>query len=148
MLLNLNHPHQASSQLVLDYSGEHNISITTNPNGFFLLFPCYLLLRVCSLTLDITLPKIRSPLKGEAVTSANLARLTASPSEGRSWLEAWWGWHRFKSMRVVFLNKMLTFVTTKPDSEIWHLWNTLYICKTNSESKTKSNALSTRCRNA
>ena len=44
---------------VLDYSGEHNISITTNPYGFFLLFSCYLLLRACSLTLDIALPKIR-----------------------------------------------------------------------------------------
>ena len=44
---------------VLDYSGEHNIPITTNPYGFFLLFPCYLLLRACSLTLDIALPKIR-----------------------------------------------------------------------------------------
>ena len=44
---------------VLDYSGEHNISITTNPYGFFLLFSCYLHLRACSLTLDIALPKIR-----------------------------------------------------------------------------------------
>ena len=49
----------AGSPAVLDYSGEHNISITTNPYGFFLLFPCYLLLRACSLTLDIALPKIR-----------------------------------------------------------------------------------------
>ena len=49
----------AGSPAVLDYSGEHNIPITTNPYGFFLLFPCYLLLRACSLTLDIALPKIR-----------------------------------------------------------------------------------------
>ena len=27
-------PHQSSAQLVLDYSGEHNIPITTNPYGF------------------------------------------------------------------------------------------------------------------
>ena len=26
---------------VLDYSGEHNTPITTNPYGFLLLFPCY-----------------------------------------------------------------------------------------------------------
>ena len=25
---------------VLDYSDEHNIPITTNPYGFYLLFPC------------------------------------------------------------------------------------------------------------
>ena len=44
---------------VLDYSGEHNISITTNPYRFYLLFPCYSLIRACSLTLNIALPKIR-----------------------------------------------------------------------------------------
>ena len=44
----------AGSPAVLDYSGEHNIPITTNPYGFFLLFPCYLLLRACAL------PKIRN----------------------------------------------------------------------------------------
>ncbi len=46
---------------VLGYSGEHNISITTNPYGFFLLFSCYLLLRACAL------PKIRSPVRRTTV---------------------------------------------------------------------------------
>ena len=50
-LSHLRHP-------VLDYSGEHNISIITNPYGFFLLFSCYLLLRAYAL------PKIRSPKGG------------------------------------------------------------------------------------
>ena len=44
---------------VLDYSGEHNIPMPTNPNGFFQAFPCYMLLRASSLTLDVALPKIR-----------------------------------------------------------------------------------------
>ena len=47
----------AGSPAVLNYSGEHNIPITTNPYGFFLLFPCYQLLRACQLALDIALPK-------------------------------------------------------------------------------------------
>ena len=66
---------------VLDYSGEHNISITTNPYGFFLLFSCYLLLRACSLTLDIALPKIRSP-KGEGTKVAQFSRITPSLGGG------------------------------------------------------------------
>ena len=74
----LYHPHQGSAQLVLDYSGEHNIPITTNPNGFFVLFPCYLLLRAYAL------PKIRSPLKGEAVICVKLAYPIASPSRGEA----------------------------------------------------------------
>ena len=50
------------SQPVLDYSGEHNISITTNPYGFYLLFPCYLLFRAYAL------PKIRFPNQGRSYT--------------------------------------------------------------------------------
>ena len=50
------------SQPVLDYSGEHNISITTNPYGFYLLFPCFLLFRA------YTLPKIRFPNQGRSYT--------------------------------------------------------------------------------
>ena len=69
---------RASAQLVLDYSGEHNIPITTNPNGFFLLFPCYLLLRAYALS------KIRSPFKGEAVKCARLTQTIASPSRGEA----------------------------------------------------------------
>ena len=56
---------------VLDYSGEHNIPMTTNPYGFFLLFSCYLLLRACSLTLDIALPKIRSPEGGSTMRKSS-----------------------------------------------------------------------------
>ena len=66
---------------VLDYSGEHNIPITTNPYGFFLLFPCYLLLRACSLTLDIALPKICSP-KGEGTKDVRFAQTTPSLGGG------------------------------------------------------------------
>ena len=41
----------AGSACVLDYSGEHNIPMPTNPSGFFQAFPCYMLLRASSLTL-------------------------------------------------------------------------------------------------
>ena len=43
-----------------------------------------MLLWACSLTLDIALPKIRSPLEGEAVACVNLARLIASPLMGEA----------------------------------------------------------------
>ena len=43
-----------------------------------------MLLWACSLTLDIALPKIRSPLNGETVKCVNLAQLHASPLRGEA----------------------------------------------------------------
>ena len=66
-----------------------------------------MLLRVCSLTLDITLPKIRSPLKGEAVTCAKLTHSTASPLREEAARRADEGDIDNKELNFILVSKLL-----------------------------------------